>query len=1004
TPDRPPPNPGAPSAADAVPAKQPAAVTDFSQGPAANDKALADAEVTEEQLKKGNEPAFDEALTEKKKAEQHSATAPGEARAAENAQLAEAKAGAAASGAQAMASLTATRAAAGKQVDGGKGETKSKDEQKRAQVTARLQKVFDATKKDVETTLTGLDKKVDEQFTAGEKTARDAFTADHEKRMKAYKKKRYSGFFGPAKWAKDKLLGMPAEANQIFQESRKLYVAKVQGVISAVADTIGTELGKAKTRIAEGRADLKAEVDKLPADLKKFGQEAAQDFQAKFEDLETQVNDKSQQLVTDLAQKYTQALSAVDEEIKKLQEANKGLVQKAVDAVAGVIKTIIELKNMLMGVLAKAASAVAKIIKDPIGFLGNLVRAVGAGLNQFLGNIGEHLKKGLVAWLLGTATKAGIEIPPKFDLKGIIALLASMLGLTWANIRTRITRKGVPDQAMDTVEAQVPVASALAKEGPAGAAKEIQQSTGDLKTTILEQLKTYLIPTVIIAGITWILSLLNPASAFIRAVKAIIDIVTFVVTQGAQIIEFVNAILDAVIAIAGGGAAGVPKMVENALATSIPVLLGVLASLLGIGSLAGKVRQVLQTAARPVNRAIDKLVDLIAKKGKQLWAKLKTGDRGTNDRRNKPDNGEENKKSAHQKKEKAHKKVTAQDKEKIAAQAALDGYKSIRGIPLNQIKPTLSQVLAKWRAKGVKRLFLKPNGGSSYHVRAEVNPAYESPAVTWQAPQSADDVVKYLQFKHVRAGNDTWARGCFSITGIRGTSVGPSKNSPYVKMQQESEVASNAHAEEAVTARFKVDWDPLKFQIDHLQSEQVRRDRRPYSRLMVDLDIDVGVSCCLNCADYVAGFVRQLEADGCHVNAKMHFGGLYWGGQNKKPTVVPESLVTRHEELFKLIMGEGFMESGSKRMSPASPGRYWGRACETQSKAIEAKWYRVTRNKDQGKVALAILRNAGISLHVLNEDRVGDSLADEQKIELQKANKWIKKAIEEVNERIKADQ
>ncbi|MFH8371903.1 hypothetical protein ACH4B3_34300, partial [Streptomyces sp. NPDC018031] len=352
TPDQPPPNPGPPHAPDAIPAKQPPAVTDFSPGPAAGDKALADADVTEEQLKKGNEPSFDEALGEKKKAEQHSATAPGQARAAETAQLADAKAGAAASGAQAMAALTATRTAAGKQVDGGKGEAKSRDEQKRAQVTARLQKVFDATKKDVETTLTGLDKKVEEQFTAGEKTARDAFTADHEKRMKAYKKKRYSGFFGPAKWAKDKLLGMPAEANQLYQESRKLYVAKMQGVISSVADTIGAELGRAKARIAQGRADLRAEVDKLPADLKQFGQEAAQDFTAKFEELQTQVEDKSQQLVTDLAQKYTQALNAVDEEIKKLQEANKGLVDKAVDAVVGVIKTIIELKNMLMGVLA----------------------------------------------------------------------------------------------------------------------------------------------------------------------------------------------------------------------------------------------------------------------------------------------------------------------------------------------------------------------------------------------------------------------------------------------------------------------------------------------------------------------------------------------------------------------------------------------------------------------------------------------------------------------------
>ncbi|MGW2178009.1 hypothetical protein ACWCXX_07945 [Streptomyces sp. NPDC001732] len=640
TPDQPPANPGAPSAADAIPEKQPTAVTDFSQGPAANDRAMADAEVTEDQLAKGNEPEFDQALSAKKTAEADSAKAPAKGRAAEDQQLNAAKANAAASGAQAMNTLTATRASAGKQVDGGKGETKTKDEKKRAEVTAKLQKVYDATKKDVEATLSGLDTKVDTAFTQGEKAARDAFTADHKRRMKKYKDKRYSGMFGGAKWAKDKLMGMPEEANDLFQEARKLYVAKMQTVTSSVADLIGTELGKAKTRIAKGRTELKAEVDKLPADLKQFGQDAAKDFAGKFDDLETTVNEKSEQLVQDLAQKYTAALNKVDEEIKKLQEANKGLVDKAKDAIVGVLKTINELKNLLLGILAKAASAIMKIIKDPIGFLGNLVRAVGAGLNLFVTNIATHLKTGLVSWLLGTAVKAGLELPQKFDLRGIIQLIASLLGLTWDNIRARITRKGVPDEAVAAVETSVPVAKKLATEGPAGAVKEIEAEAGDLKATILEKLTSYLIPTVIIAGITWIISLLNPASAFVRAVKGIIDIVTFVVNQGAQIVEFVNAVLDSVIAIANGGSAGVPKMVETALAASVPLLIGFLASLLGIGSLANKVKSVFHAVSKPVNRAIDKIVDFITKKGKALWNKLK----GKGKDKNKNGKGDDKKK------------------------------------------------------------------------------------------------------------------------------------------------------------------------------------------------------------------------------------------------------------------------------------------------------------------------------------------------------------------------
>ncbi|MET7874864.1 phage tail protein [Streptomyces cyaneofuscatus] len=710
TPDQAPGNPGAPSAADAVPEKQPAAVTDFSEGPAENDKAMADAEVTEDQLAKGNEPEFNEALSAKKTAEADAAKAPAKGRAAEDQQLSTAKENAAASGAQAMTALTATRATAGKQVDGGKTDTKSKDEKKRAEVTAKLQKVYDGTKKDVEETLSGLDKKVDSAFTSGEKAARDAFTADHKSRMKKYKDKRYSGMRGKLRWVKDKFAGLPKEANDLYQESRNLYVSRMQTVISSVADLIGAELGKAKARIAKGRTELKAEVDKLPADLKQFGEEAAKDFTARFDDLESTVDEKSEQLVQDLASKYTAALTKVDEEIKKLQEANKGLIDKAKDAIVGAIKTINELKNLLLGILAKAASAVMKIIKDPIGFLGNLVTGVGAGLNLFITNIADHLKTGVVSWLLGTAVKAGLDLPAKFDLKGIIQLIGSLLGLTWDNIRTRITRKGVPDEAMSAVETSVPVAGSLAREGPAGAVKEIQAETGDLKATILGKLTTYLIPTVLIAGITWIISLLNPASAFVRAVKGIIDIVTFIVTQGAQIADFVNAVLDAVIAIANGGQAGVPKLIEAALATSVPLLIGFLAALLGIGGLANKVKSVFQSVSRPVTRAIDKIVDFIAKKGKTLWRKLRKDKKGNTRTDKKHPGKQEEKQSPRDKRRLLREGIKAASKE-------LDRHEG-RLVPEADVRTKMSAIKTRYKLTELRAF----ENDSSWKIEAAINP------------------------------------------------------------------------------------------------------------------------------------------------------------------------------------------------------------------------------------------------------------------------------------------
>jgi hypothetical protein len=64
-------------------------------------------------------------------------------------------------------------------------------------------------------------------------------------------------------------------------------------------------------------------------------------------------------------------------------------------------------------------------------------------------------------------------------------------------------------------------------------------------------------------------------------------------------------------------------MVETALAASIPVLIGFLAALLGVGGLANKIRSVFQKVARPVNRVIDKLIDRIAAAGRKLWNRIK---------------------------------------------------------------------------------------------------------------------------------------------------------------------------------------------------------------------------------------------------------------------------------------------------------------------------------------------------------------------------------------------
>ncbi|GAA2266596.1 hypothetical protein GCM10010232_68720 [Streptomyces amakusaensis] len=620
--DRPPAAPAGPDPRSAVPGRLPPSAMDLSAGPARLDQDLAGARLTEPQLRRANEPSFTRALNQKRTAERHSATAPGRMRAGEAAELGEATERARELGTAAMGAMGTRRALTGQRVGAGKTGAKSRDEADRAEVTARLHTVFDVMKTDVETILSGLDAKVGTEFDTGEKAAREAFTDEHRRKMEEYKDRRYSGPAGALRWIDDKLTGLPAEADKIFDVARDGYIRRMRRVIGDVATLIGAELNRAKRRIARGRGEIRAEVKRLPARLRAIGREAAAEFTDRFDELTRTVDDKGTGLVDTLATKYTDALRSVDEEVAAEKEKNKGLVDKAAEAVKGVIDTVMELKRLLLGVLARAATAVMLILKDPVGFLRNLVSAVGAGLRLFLRNIGRHLQQGIMSWLLGRASEAGLQIPAKFDIRGILAMLAGLLGLTWPHIRARLTRR-VPEEAVAAAETAVPIVAEVRRRGVDGMWDDLKNRVGDLRKDLLGKVIAYVTPTIVMAGITWILSLLNPASAFVRAVKLIIDVVTFVVTRARQIIDFVNAVLDSVIAIAKGASGAVPGLVERALARSVPVLLGFLAALVGVGGMANRVKSIVQAMSRPVNRAVDRVIDRIVDLVRRLWARIR---------------------------------------------------------------------------------------------------------------------------------------------------------------------------------------------------------------------------------------------------------------------------------------------------------------------------------------------------------------------------------------------
>jgi hypothetical protein len=95
----------------------------------------------------------------------------------------------------------------------------------------------------------------------------------------------------------------------------------------------------------------------------------------------------------------------------------------------------------------------------------------------------------------------------------------------------------------------------------------------------------------------------------------------WIVERGAQIMEFVNSVLDSIGAIAKGNIGIVADRVEGALAKALPVAISFLASLLGLGGISDKIRSVIDTVRAPINKAVDFVVKGAIKTFKKLFAK-----------------------------------------------------------------------------------------------------------------------------------------------------------------------------------------------------------------------------------------------------------------------------------------------------------------------------------------------------------------------------------------------
>lgn len=570
------------------------------------DSYMADNEIKDEQLAKSNEPKFTGALEEKNTAQKEAKLAPIKYRKKEKAQLSKAQKTAAVDSTQGLDQMQAAKVLSEGNVLQNQTTNKDSDKTEKEKIYGEFEKIYNDTKKTVTDSLEKLSDDVDKKFSSEAESAQKSFEKNVEDGL--------GDIYG---WTvvDDWLFGEDTEAiERLFRKEKSKFISKMDTVLDDISVIISDGLNAALDAIAEGKRLSKEKFDSLDESQKKLAEDAFSDFNDQYSDLEDTVYEKQEELAKGLAKSYKENVDSLRGKFDEIKEkVSAGWIGAALNALKAVVKAIMKIKDLFLGLLSAIVSAIGAIISDPIGFLSNLISGIKQGFENFGKNIKKNIIQGLIEWLTGSLGNVGIQIPDNlFSLSGIFSLVTQMLGLTWDYFR-ELAVKTLGESVVAGMEKAVEIFTIVKDKGVEGLWDYIKDQFSNLKEMVMDAIRDMVITKVIEAGIKWVLGLMSPAGAFVKAAMMIIDIVKFFVERAAQIFELVQAFIDSIKALAAGNVAAVAKGIEKALTKAIPVLIGFLASLVGITGLTGKVQKIIKKVRKKIDKAMKKII-LKAKK------------------------------------------------------------------------------------------------------------------------------------------------------------------------------------------------------------------------------------------------------------------------------------------------------------------------------------------------------------------------------------------------------
>ncbi|MCH8532484.1 MAG: DUF4157 domain-containing protein [Saccharospirillum sp.] len=289
--------------------------------------------------------------------------------------------------------------------------------------------------------------------------------------------------------------------------------------------------------------------------------------------------------------------------------------------------------QLVIQIVANAAQAFADILMDPIGFLGNLLRAMWEGCSRFFSDILTHLFNGVTGWLFGQITEAGLTPPDITSFRSVLNFLFEVLGLTVENLWNRLAEQ-VGRPIVDRIRVAIEFAQGAwswvqvaVTEGLPGLWRLIQEQLTGLWDTVLGAVVTWVNTAIITTASRWLLSLLDVSgiTPVINALIAIYNAIESFMEYLNEMLAIVSTVTLGIADIARGAIDTAANFLVDALASSLPIVIGFLANQFGLGRLGSRIAELVESLRERVNAAIDWIISTALRVGQGFIDMLRSG-------------------------------------------------------------------------------------------------------------------------------------------------------------------------------------------------------------------------------------------------------------------------------------------------------------------------------------------------------------------------------------------